>query len=198
MNDVATESANEEVKGLEVESMSAQISRCLPIPMTDAQKLELGRDLAVKHSAIDAAALNVELENSRHKDAKKELDGAHQALVREASEVARQLRGGTIDKMVDCLETRDYRTGTVRVVRLDTNAEVSERPMTLSERQPDLPGVDRGDPVPAAEEKEEASASSDEADGDTAITDPEGLMNLADEPDEDEKPKRKKKKNGAS
>lgn len=48
---------------------------------------------------------------------------------------AQKLNAGFEMRQVDCHLIRDYRDNTIRVIRLDTMAQVSERTMTMDERQ---------------------------------------------------------------
>lgn len=48
---------------------------------------------------------------------------------------AQKLNAGFEMRQVDCHLIRDYRDSTIRVIRLDTGKQVSERTMTIDERQ---------------------------------------------------------------
>ncbi len=141
----------------------------LPVRLTEAEIAERGRRAAVAMERVEqleaakAAAMS---------DWKWKIDGAE----KERDELLRTIARGTEERAVECIETFEWRTGTVTVVRVDTGAKVRERAMSAAERQPSLPRVDTTQtplaetkapeaPAPEAPAPEETTLAN-EADGD--------------------------------
>lgn len=102
--------------------------KLLPVPLTDRERLELGQNIARVYNSI-----------GEEKDQAKADAEAHKASITEMEKGlgldARTLRIGSVERMVKCQVIKDYRHGSVRIVRLDTGNTVDARPMTSEERQ---------------------------------------------------------------
>lgn len=103
----------------------------------------------------------------------------------ERDELLDMISSGVEDRAVECVETFEYRTGVVRVHRVDTGTLVRERAMTSSERQPDLfdnsgtPPADDDDEYEGDGETETAeveAAGAEEEDSESEITDPQTVL----------------------
>lgn len=102
--------------------------RQLPCALTDQEKLARGMDLAKLSETIQTMR---DIEASRRKGAKVEIEG----LELDQSKLAATIRQGTELRLVEVGEEHDLTSKVVRVVRLDTGAILTARPMTQDELQ---------------------------------------------------------------
>lgn len=105
-----------------------------PVNLTEEERLSLGQEIAGANVAYEEA-----------EEAKKKAGAGFTATMKamrlKMREKSRVLKQGYISREVPCETHYDYRLGVVRVVRLDTNETLGERPMTIDERQTTLPDV---------------------------------------------------------
>jgi hypothetical protein len=107
-------------------------TRILRHTLTDAEKLERGKDMA------DARAEQSDLEDQLDQ-VKKEIGARIQQAEARMNSAAAVLRAGYEHRLTPCTENRNYKTGRVIVTRDDTADIVEDRPMSDSERQQTLP-----------------------------------------------------------
>ncbi len=109
--------------------------------LTEARRHELGAEIAAHTIAYD------ELEEAK-KDATKELTARMKAERADWTRKAKALRTGKLAESVECVEESDFRRYEVSFRRIDNGEIVGVRPMTVSERQPSLDGIDEpADPI---------------------------------------------------
>ena len=109
-------------------------SRTLERPLTDEEKLKIGDEMA---TAMELAG-QLEAKKKAIDDELKADIGKHWE---KAGTLASALRKGRREAMIECETRRDYKAGTVEVVRLDTGDVVEPlRAMTAAERQVSLYG----------------------------------------------------------
>ena len=104
------------------------IDRPLPVPLTDAERLQLGEEMC-------QAQVKAEQAERDKKAADEEYKGVIEGAYADVSGYASQLRHGKKTIPVQCQIKRDYRLGFIRVTRMDDGTEVESRPMTSNERQ---------------------------------------------------------------
>jgi hypothetical protein len=99
----------------------------LPCSLTKTEKEEFGQKLAT----IDAQLDNLTDEKKRVvSEFKTKIDG----LELERRTTYEAITSGTVKRMVDCREDRDFARNRVAVFRTDTNEQITERAMTGDER----------------------------------------------------------------
>lgn len=101
------------------------------VPMTDEDRARLIVDLGALASDIDVEEANAKAEAKEHRDS---LDEKHKKL----RELIRTGREGKIEKHLKVVDVRILSLNVLRIVRLDTNEVVFERPLAAGERQGDL------------------------------------------------------------
>jgi len=143
----------------------------LRVELSDDERLEHGARLAHLHSE---KALKVEAA----KAATAHLRSQIKEVEAEISRLSREVGDKATYKDVRCERRFVYRTGKVVEVRLDTNDETFERPMTLQERQVPLDLEKRKDAKEKLKEKVQ-KATGQEPEGAVAPEPP-----LTDEPPE--------------
>lgn len=104
------------------------IDRPLPVPLTDAERLQLGEDMCEAQAKAEQAEKD-------KKAADEEYKGVIEGAYADVSKYAHLLRHGKKTVPVQCQVARDYRIGFLRVTRMDDGTEVESRPMTSAERQ---------------------------------------------------------------
>ena len=104
------------------------VDRPLPVPLTDRERLELGEEMA-------AAQQKAEQAERDKKAADEEYKGVIEGAYADVSQTSSRLRHGKKTVPVQCQVRRYYRTGHIRVVRMDDGSEIESRPMTSQERQ---------------------------------------------------------------
>ncbi len=128
----------------------------LPVRLSEGEIAERARRASVARQRI--------AEYEAQKDAatkhwKTKIDGAEM----ERDELLDTIASGVEERAVECIETFEWRTGTVIVTRGDTGEKVRERAMTALERQPSLPRVDTKPSTPVeAPAPEETTLANDE------------------------------------
>lgn len=104
----------------------------LKVLLTNEQKRQLSEDIA---QAVEEMAEG----QNELKFVSTEIKARIQSSESKIRELANKIRAGYEIRPVDCVQTMDYSNGTVIVQRLDSMEKVSERAMTVEERQPRLP-----------------------------------------------------------
>jgi hypothetical protein len=89
--------------------------------------------------------------------------GEIKKLETEIASLASAINSGWEMRPVNCLEKKDYRTGTCVVTRLDTKEKVSERALTAAERQTTMPLKTK------EENKEEEKGTQEAGSGDKPV-----------------------------
>ena len=195
-NEVAAASAAAEQESAHPPRSFKQL---LPVPLTEKEIAERAKRAAAframvaeyeasKKSAADHWKAKIEL-------AENERDGLLDAIAM-----------GTEERPVECLESREYRLGVVRVVRVDTGEVISDRAMSFAERQGTLPGVEEDEDAVAADEDGEHEVSVSPSDKDDffcdedapAIDDPQAVLDGEPQAVAAKKRTRRAKKGGAS
>lgn len=110
-----------------------QIVMTLPVQLTTDELLERGKVLAT-------ATIKLRELDSQKKEMAKQLKGQMDVIDAEIHNLEQQVESGTEPRQVDCEISWDYQNGTIRTMRLDTHEIISERDMTLEERQLELDG----------------------------------------------------------
>jgi hypothetical protein len=111
-----------------------KVMRILKVLFTVKQRLEMGEQMA-------NAIRNTKQAQDEAKSVKAQYDGKIKQFDAEISNISERLNSGWEMKPVDCEETRDYRTGSAIVRRVDTQEIIEERALTWEERQmPLFPG----------------------------------------------------------
>lgn len=148
----------------------------LPVKLSDAEigdrakKAAVARRKIAEYEAQKSAAAS-------HWKAKIEL------AENERDELLDVIDSGVEDRAVECVESYEYRTGTVRVHRVDNGTLIRERAMTSQERQPDLFSTDA---VPATEDEDGPVEIPDAGpDSESDVTDPQAVLDA--EPSSEEK-----------
>jgi hypothetical protein len=104
----------------------------LKVPLTDQQKCVLSDEIAQAIEEMREAQSELKFISS-------EINGRIKAADAKVQTMANKIRSGYEIKEMKCLQMLDFSNGTVSVRRLDTGELVSERAMTVEERQPTLP-----------------------------------------------------------
>lgn len=121
---------------------SEPFDQTLPVKLTPAELQQRGQQLG--HSLAELTRLEGQLA-----EAKTANKAAREPVIYERDKLADQLRSGIEYRPVRCARIYDYRTGTAKLVRLDTSAVVEERPLTERERQQALDFEGPDEPLPA-------------------------------------------------
>jgi hypothetical protein len=109
-------------------------SRSLERPLTDEEKLKIGDEMA--RAMQEAGRLE-----AKKKALDDELKGEISSLWERASTLAASLQKGHREALIECETIRDFKAGTVEILRLDTGEVVEPlRAMTAAERQVGLYG----------------------------------------------------------
>lgn len=125
-----------------------RFSRNLRTTLTDREIVERARRAA--HLAAEVEQLEDEA-----KAAAKQAKARIEEIQAEQRRLNLEVADGAVHRETPCERHYIYRTGTVVEIRKDTGEQLSERPMTERERQPDLPGVADGEFAEVDEEPEE-------------------------------------------
>lgn len=99
----------------------------LPVPLTDAEKIARGEELAIMLRDITSAE---DAESERKKDAKAALE----ALEAKASRLAQIVRSGQEQRSIEVETSWNMTQWTVESIRYDTREVYSTRPMSRDER----------------------------------------------------------------
>lgn len=102
--------------------------RLLPCKLTDPELLAISRKLG-------DALQDVSTETERQASQKKELSARLAGMQARVSELAAKLRRGEEDREIQVEVRADFKAGTAREVRLDTEAVLLTRELTATERQ---------------------------------------------------------------
>lgn len=129
----------------------------LSVPLTDKEKGAKGD--VVAHLVHKILAKKEEKKN-QGAQLKSEIDELESELKR----VSLEISTGVVYRDVPIREEHNYRLGTYREVRLDTDQVINERPLTAAERQPELPLGDGGSGGGEDESDDAADAESLAAD----------------------------------
>lgn len=198
---------------------SRDFEQRLAVKLEDHVLIDLGAELARALEVIESL-------REQKKASAKGYDQQIENVDDQVHSIGAKLRSGSDEQLVQCRETRFYRTGNIKIVRLDTGEIVSERAMGPHERQPPLPGLEGGETAPddeAGDDEELGATNCDACGGDLdesaqasddgvfcsdcfakrdappageTITDPEAVLEGA--PPEAEKPKRGPRKGNGS
>lgn len=103
----------------------------LPVPLTDAELLALGGDMATKQNEV--ATLENDLASIKS-DYKAKIDQKEASL----AAIGEKIRSKREFRDIACKRVFDYQAGEIYEVRLDTGAELSRRNMTGKELQREL------------------------------------------------------------
>lgn len=131
----AAASAEAEQSELEKRHPPRRFSEMLPVRLTEAEIAERARRASVARRKIAEFEAQKDI---AAKHWKTKIDAAEQ----ERDELLDTIDSGVEERAVECVETFEWRTGTVVVSRADTKERIRERAMTYLERQPSLPKVD--------------------------------------------------------
>lgn len=104
------------------------ITEILPVPLTDAEYKEIGKQQAQANQEIAQAEDELKSVRSQYKS---RIDSAEARR----NEYAAIINAGHQQKQVECCQVKDFRENTVTLVRLDTHEIVRTRTMTAGERQ---------------------------------------------------------------
>lgn len=107
----------------------------LPVKLMDSEIRERGQRLAAKQGELESHV-------AREKQVKAELKSQKTAIEAEIQRLSGVIRDGTELRDVECDHIADFRKGTVRVIRKDTEQLVTERALSDSERQRRIDGVE--------------------------------------------------------
>jgi hypothetical protein len=134
-------------------------TRKLPVQLTDDELQQRSQALVGNIKQTDAL-----------KEEKKTATSEFKARIGACNDVTKRLTeiisSGKEERDVECEMTKDYKGGTVTVVRLDTGEVVETRPMTADERQesmwtqkgePRAPARGRGKKLPGMDSDEDES-----------------------------------------
>jgi len=103
----------------------------LPCKLTKDEKAQAAKELAEKIDQLEALEETRKATMSEFKSKKENLQAQVLAL-------GRQVREGTKLQSVECQLQLNYSKQRVRLIRLDTNEVIEERPMTDEEKQMNL------------------------------------------------------------
>lgn len=109
-----------------------RMSRILKVMFTDKERLAMGDQMA-------NAVRNIKQVKDELDAIKAQYGSKSKALEAEIANVSERLNSGWEMKSVECEEQRDFRVGSVLIVRVDTREIIEERAMTFEERQGELP-----------------------------------------------------------
>ncbi len=121
-------------KGKKKDEIVLKITRKLSVPLSAKEKENAIKNLVAKMDLVEA------LEEEK----KAMVDGFKAKITQAKADImnARQLvRNGAEIRDVNCQEIRDYKAGQFRIIRMDTEEVVDERPLTKEERQTHIPGT---------------------------------------------------------
>lgn len=111
-----------------------RFSEMLPVRLTETEIAERARRASVARRQIAEYESQKQAATS-HWKAKIEL------AENERDSLLDTIDSGVEERAVECIETFEWRTGTVVITRADTTEKIRERAMTAQERQPSLPAV---------------------------------------------------------
>lgn len=147
--------------------------RELPVPLTDEELKERGQELAEKMREVDQA-----------EQAKKDAAAHHKQIVErltaEASDMARVIRAGKVERSVKCYTEHDLEKEVARVVRCDTGEVVETRTLSRDELNDLRQGKLFKEPAPAAEGEGEGEGEGEE-EGEGEGVEPEALEAAAED-----------------
>lgn len=111
--------------------MTQKFKRELPVELTSAE---------IEEKAQELARLTVEYSDT---DAQRKVDHASytlrlKSLDTQLNDVAKVIKARAVVRPVECEQRKVFEQNLVQVVRLDTGAVISERGMTVEERQGDF------------------------------------------------------------
>lgn len=101
--------------------------RAVPVPLTEAERVQRGDDMADCEVQIEAL-----------KAERSELARQVKTLEKRRNELGHALEAGTEERELRCTWEPDYPKNVFRLKRPDTGAEVDTRPMTADDRTADL------------------------------------------------------------
>ena len=131
------------VKASTWERQGRPVMETLSVRLTDAERLQLGDELAGVQDQIGNQL-------SREESIKKELKAKMAGLEARRDELASIVRRKEQMRPVECVWERNYGDGLARKIRLDTGEVIQSRPLQDHERQPKL--------LPDVEKKAEGAA----------------------------------------
>lgn len=129
-----------------------RFNELLPVKLTDAELTEKAKRAAIARRRV------AEYE-AQHKAASDGWKHKIKTAEVERDELLDTIDRGVEERPVECIETFDWRLGSVFVHRADTGEKLRERAMTAAERQPSLPHTDPSEP-PASHDGDEPEGSS--------------------------------------
>lgn len=186
--DVAEASARNEAAA-ELEAKQAArpprfFTQPMPVKLTPEEGADIAKELAENHAEIEKI-------KAEKKAASDDFKARINVCEVRTGELCEAITTGSVKRATQCREDYIFETGTVRVTRLDTGEQVTERAMLASERQPSLPGIpapessgdldeddedeDGDDPVGFDHSDPDDDGEEDESE-DEAITDPEAVL----------------------
>lgn len=126
----------------------------LPVTLTDEELATIAKRAAAARSQVSEHEAGKKAAMEEWKEAISEAENERDSLL---DAIAK----GTEQRMVECVESKEFRTGVITVFRVDTGEKVRERAMSWSERQMTIAGTDA---APCSREPIDADASEDEDD----------------------------------
>lgn len=122
-NDGAAETVDTKQK-----TMRRNVTKSLPVKLTDEEVLKYGRDVA--RAVSDRGRIEIELDSVKadYKGKISEQDGI-------IGKLSPRIHSGIETREVACEEVKDWKKGTVTVTRLDTLDVIEDRPMREDEKQ---------------------------------------------------------------
>lgn len=105
-----------------------EFTQKLPHKLGDAELANIARKIGEKNREISKLVAEKAQKNDHYKAL---IDGANA----EAASLAEQAATGIEERETLCIEQQCFRSGTVRIVRMDTGEITNERPFTNEERQ---------------------------------------------------------------
>lgn len=96
-------------------------------------------ELQVKHGELLRVLTEVETAEAEFSDVKAEWKGRLGELDSSRKRLQKELQRKKETRPVECREVHDDRRGQVTIIRCDTETQIESRPMTVEERQGDLP-----------------------------------------------------------
>jgi len=100
----------------------------LSVPLTTSDRLERGEGIAKNLGEVDEV-------NSKLNEEKAKAKAQLETMARLNALMSQELRQGYSKQSIDIEEIKDFRTGTISKIRLDTNEVFHSREMSPSERQ---------------------------------------------------------------
>ena len=107
---------------------SKEISRFLPVPLTRDEREEYTSQMIDALDQLESLESEKKSFNEQHK-------GRVAKITDQVGTARSVLKRDKLDKDVPCLLIKDYREGSVTIVRKDTGEQIEQKAMSLKERQ---------------------------------------------------------------